>query len=77
MTLPREVRRHLGIKEGDTIALIPQGNYTILRPIKQTLFDLRGSIPVSEIQDFDAIREQVRVERAHRWEVQRAHPDEG
>jgi hypothetical protein len=25
---------------------------------------LRGSVPVSGVQDFDAIREQVKVERA-------------
>ena len=66
MTLPREVRRHLGIKEGDTIALIPEGDHAILRPITQTLLDLRGSVPVSGVQNFDAIREQVEAERARR-----------
>ena len=66
MTLPREVRRHLGIKEGDTIALIPEGDHAILRPITQTLLDLRGSVPVSGVQKFDAIREQVIAERARR-----------
>ena len=66
MTLPREVRRHLGIKEGDTIALIPEGDHAILRPITQTLLDLRGSVPVSGVQNFDAIREQVKAERARR-----------
>ena len=66
MTLPREVRRHLGIKEGDTIALIPEGDHAILRPITQTLLDLRGSVPISGVQNFDAIREQVKAERARR-----------
>jgi AbrB family looped-hinge helix DNA binding protein len=63
MTIPREVRHHLGIKEGDTIALIPQGDHAILRPITQTLLDLRGSVPVTGIQDFDAIRERVITEQ--------------
>jgi AbrB family looped-hinge helix DNA binding protein len=66
MTLPRDVRRQLGIKEGDTIALIPRGDHAILRPITHTLLDLRGSVPVSEIQDFDTIREQVKLERARK-----------
>jgi bifunctional DNA-binding transcriptional regulator/antitoxin component of YhaV-PrlF toxin-antitoxin module len=71
MTLPRDVRRHLGIKDGDTIALIPQGDHAILRPIPHTLLDLRGSVPVSGIQDFDAIREQVKAEIALRTETDR------
>jgi len=66
ITIPREIRRHLGINEGDTIALIPQGEHVILRPITRTLFDLRGSVPVSGVQDFDAIREQVMTEKARK-----------
>jgi hypothetical protein len=39
--------------------LIPQGNQVILRLLPHTLLDLRGSVPVSEEQDFAAIRRQV------------------
>ena len=66
ITIPREVRRVLGLREGDRIALIPQGDRAILRPITETLLDLRGSVPVQAAQDFEAIRQQVVAERARK-----------
>jgi AbrB family looped-hinge helix DNA binding protein len=66
ITLPRLVRRQTGIKEGDRIALILQGDQVIIRPLTQTLLDLRGSVPVTGEQDFAAIRRQVLTERARR-----------
>jgi hypothetical protein len=33
--------------------------HAVIKPFTQTLLDLRGSIPVSGKQDFDAIRKQV------------------
>jgi AbrB family looped-hinge helix DNA binding protein len=59
ITLPMLVRRKYGLQEGDRIALIEQGDQMILRPITQTLLNLRGSVKVSESQDFPAIRERV------------------
>lgn len=66
ITLPRLVRRQTGIKEGDRIALILQGDQVVIRPLTQTLLDLRGSVPVTGEQDFAAIRRQVLAERARR-----------
>jgi AbrB family looped-hinge helix DNA binding protein len=66
ITLPRLVRRQTGIKEGDRIALILQGDQVIIRPLTQTLLDLRGSVPVTGEQDFAAIRRQVLAERVRR-----------
>ena len=66
ITLPRLVRRQTGIKEGDRIALILQGDQVIIRPLTQTLLDLRGSVPVTDEQDFTAIRHQVLAERTRR-----------
>jgi len=62
-TLPRLIRRSIGLHEGDRVLLVPDGNQIILRPLPQTLLDLRGSVPVSEPQDFSAIRRQVITER--------------
>jgi AbrB family looped-hinge helix DNA binding protein len=59
ITIPRKIRRQLELNEGDRIALILQGDQVILRPIAQNLLDLRGSVPVTEPQDFTAIRRQV------------------
>ena len=66
ITIPSALRRKIGLKEGDRVALVLQGEQIILRPVTQTLLDLRGSVPVDEPQDFDAIRTQVIARRAHR-----------
>ena len=59
ITLPSTIRRKIGLQEGDRIAVLTQGDQLILRPITRTLLDLRGSVPVTALQDFDAIRQQV------------------
>ena len=59
ITLPRAIRQWLSLKEGDRVAFVRQGNEVVLQPMKQTLLDLRGSVPVSAPQDFNAIRRQV------------------
>lgn len=66
LTVPRSVRRSLNLEEGDRIAFIQQGDQVILQPLTSTLLDLRGSIPVTQPQDFDAIREQVFRERGRK-----------
>ena len=64
ITIPREIRRKLGLNQGDQITVIAEGEQVILRPVTETLMDLRGSVRVSEPQDFDEIRRQVIAERA-------------
>ena len=66
VTIPIAIRRRLGLEEGDQVAVVPQGEQIILQPLTRTLLDLRGSVPVSEPQDFDAIRRQVIAERTQR-----------
>lgn len=66
ITIPSQVRRQMGFDEGDTIALIREGDHMVLRPITETLLDLRGSISVSAPQDFEAIRHQVIAARARK-----------
>ena len=64
ITLPKEVRRKIHVEEGDQIAFIIDGEQVVIRPVTQTLLDLRGSVPVSGEQDFDAIRKEVIAGRA-------------
>jgi AbrB family looped-hinge helix DNA binding protein len=64
MTVPREIRRSLNLQEGDRIAFIRRGDEVVLQPLANTLLDLRGSVPVSGLQDFAAIRDQVIQEQA-------------
>lgn len=66
ITLPRKIRQQTGIHEGDHIAILPQGDQILIRPITHTLLDLRGSVPVDAPQDFDAIRQQVLQDRSQK-----------
>ena len=66
MTVPREIRRALSLKQGDRVAFIQRGDQVVLQPLTDTLLDLRGSIPVTEPQDFAAIRERVIQEQARK-----------
>ncbi len=68
ITIPRSLRRQIGLKEGDKVALVAQGDQIVLRPITKTLLDLRGSIPVTGPQDFDSIRKRVIAVRSERNE---------
>ena len=63
ITIPRAIRRQVGLKPGDSIALIPEGDRVVLWPITQTLIELRGSLPVAGPQDFTAVRRQVASEK--------------
>ena len=69
ITLPRSIRRQVGIDEGDRVVILTEGSQIIIQPLTKTLLDLRGSVPVSGEQDFPAIRKQVisdRVKTVHR-----------
>ncbi len=59
MTVPREIRRSLNLREGDRVAFIRRGDEVVLQPLTNTLLDLRGSVPVTEAQDLEAIRNQI------------------
>lgn len=59
LTIPRAVRRWLGVREGDHVAFVQRADKVVLQPLSHTLLDLRGSVPVSGAQDFTAIRQEV------------------
>ncbi len=65
MTLPSTVRNWLNLKEGDRVAFVRRGDAVIVQPMVRTLLDMRGSVPVSDRQDFEAIREEVLAQSAH------------
>jgi AbrB family looped-hinge helix DNA binding protein len=69
IAIPRLIRQELNLQEGDRLAFVRRGDEVVLQPLKSTLSDFRGSIPVSEPQDFDAIRQQVLDRRAYRSAV--------
>jgi AbrB family looped-hinge helix DNA binding protein len=69
IAIPRLIRQELNLQEGDRLAFVRRGDEVVLQPLKTTLSDFRGSIPVSEPQDFDAIRQQVLNRHAYRTET--------
>jgi len=66
LTLPKEIRQKLQLREGDHVAFYFDGDQVIMQPLTQTLLDLRGSVRVTGLQDFDAIRAQVLAGRAQK-----------
>lgn len=66
IVLPKEVRMKIRVAEGDQIAFIIDGEQVIIKPITQTLLDMRGRVPVSDKQDFDSIRNKVKTKRAQK-----------
>jgi AbrB family looped-hinge helix DNA binding protein len=66
IAIPRLIRQELNLQEGDRLAFVRRGDEVILQPLKTTLSDFRGSVPVTEPQDFDVIRQQVLDRRAYR-----------
>ena len=66
ITVPKSVRQSMRVEVGDPIAFVEKGGDILLRPIRQSLRGLRGSVPVSGPQDFDAIRESAKAARAER-----------
>ena len=66
IVLPKEVRRKIRVAEGDQIAFIIDGEQVVIKPITQTLLDLRGRVRVSGKQDFEAIRKQVKAKRVRK-----------
>ena len=59
ITLPRQIRNRLGLQEGDQIVFLERGDEIVLLPLTKTLLDLRGSVPVSGVQDFYEVRRQT------------------
>jgi AbrB family looped-hinge helix DNA binding protein len=66
ITLPRAIREQLSLHEGDRLAFISRGEDIVLLPLTRSLVDLRGSLPVSEAQDFDAMRRRVIQDHARK-----------
>jgi AbrB family looped-hinge helix DNA binding protein len=60
ITIPKSLRRSLDIKPGDSLAITQTNGELTLQPVKGTIFDLVGSIPVDGPQDFDEIREKAK-----------------
>jgi len=60
-TIPKDIRDYLRLAPGDRVMFIQRDGEVILRPVTQTLLDLRGSIrPHRRPEDFDVVRQEVK-----------------
>lgn len=60
ITIPKALRQALGIKPGDRVTIVQKGDELALRPVTETIFDLRGNIQVTEPQDFEVLRSRAK-----------------
>ena len=60
ITLPRELRVAWEVGDGDQVVFLQRGDDVLVRPLKQTLRDMRGSVPAREGQDSESVRRQVK-----------------
>ncbi len=60
-TIPKEIRDFLDLSPGDRILFIQRDGEVVLRPVTQTLLDMRGSVrPRHKPEDFDKVRQTVK-----------------
>lgn len=61
VTIPKEIRDHLKIKEGERVLFLLRGQEVHLRVLHGTILDLKNSVkPKKRPEDFDRVRQTVR-----------------
>jgi AbrB family looped-hinge helix DNA binding protein len=67
VTIPAEVRRHLGVGEHDQVAFVIENDQVRLQPVEFTLASAFGSVePTARPEDFNALTSNAKEERAKR-----------
>ena len=64
ITLPKFMRSAMNLESGDSILLTQRDDEIVLRMIPETLYDLRGSVPVDGVQDFNAVIKEAKRQMA-------------
>lgn len=60
ITLPKDLRTAWDVGDGDQVVFVQRGDDVLVRPLKQTLRDLRGSVPAREPTDPETVRQHVK-----------------
>ena len=61
ITIPKAIRDRLGVKEGDKVVFVLRGEEVVLKVIRGSILDLKGSVkPRAHPEDFEVIRKSVR-----------------
>jgi AbrB family looped-hinge helix DNA binding protein len=67
VTIPKEIRDQLGMKEGEKVVFVLRGGEVLLKILKGTILDLKGSVrPSARPEDFNRIRQTVKKAVARR-----------
>ena len=69
VTIPKDIRNALAIKEGDSVIFIVEGDHAVLKPImKKSLLDFHGALSATRpYPGLQAIREEVHHKRGKRY----------
>ena len=69
VTIPKEIRNALAIKEGDSVIFIVEGDHAVLKPIKRkSLLDFYGALTATRpYPGLEAMREELHHKRAKRF----------
>lgn len=61
VTIPKVIRDRLGVKEGEKVFFVVRDEEVVLKVVKGTILDLKGSVrPSARPEDFDTIRQSVK-----------------
>ena len=61
VTIPKPIRDRLKVKEGEKVFFVMRGNEVVLKVLRGTILDLKGSVKASaHPEDFEAIRGSVK-----------------
>jgi antitoxin PrlF len=61
VTIPKAIRDRLGVKEGEKVLFVMRGEEVVLKVVKGTILDLKGSVqPSTHPEDFEKIRQSVK-----------------
>jgi antitoxin PrlF len=61
VTIPKPIRDKLGIKEGEKVIFVMRDEEVVLKVVKGTILDLKGSIrPSTSPEHFEKIRQSVK-----------------
>ncbi|MDH5337337.1 MAG: AbrB/MazE/SpoVT family DNA-binding domain-containing protein [Nitrospira sp.] len=61
VTIPKTIRDRLGVREGEKVSFVVRGDDVVLKVVRGTILDLKGSVPsVQRPEDFESIRQSTK-----------------
>ena len=74
-TIPKDIRKYLGLEPNDRILYLIEGKKVILKPIRGNILDLKGSVLTKEKPiDFKKLRKETKKRIASKIIKEVNHP---